>query len=71
MTPIRTAVTVRASKNADNTAADMQNKKDNNVLDLIPSKSLVKIVNIKFFMKYIPATINISNKITFKFCCIS
>ena len=43
----------------------------NNVLDLIPSRSLVNIVNIKFFMKYIPATINTSSKITFKFCCIS
>jgi len=68
---MRTAVTVRASRKADNTAAEIQNRNESNVLDRIPSNSFVNIVSIKFFIKYMPATIKTSNKITFKFCCIS
>ena len=71
VTPINTAVTVNASKNADKTAADIQNNKDNKVLDLTFNNSLVKIVSIKFFMKYIPATIKTNRSITSKLFSIS
>ena len=71
VTPIKTAVTVNASKNADKTAADIQNNKDNKVLDLTFNNSLVKIVSIKFFMKYIPATIKTNRSITSKLLSIS
>ena len=43
----------------------------NKVLDLIFNNSLVKIVSIKFFMKYIPATIKTKRSITSKLISIS
>ena len=71
MTPIKTAVTVKASKKADKTAADIQKRSDKNVLDLTLRRSLVNIVSIKFFIKNIPATINTNKSITSRLFSIS
>ena len=51
MTPIKTAVTVKASKKADKTAADIQKRSDKNVLDLTLRRSLVNCLKT-FFVLY-------------------
>ena len=71
VTPINTAVTVRASKKADKTAAEIQNKSDSNVFERMLNNNLVNIVNIKFFIKYIPATMKTNSSITSKLFSIS
>ena len=71
MTPIKTAVTVKASKKADKTAADIQKRSDKYVLDLTLRRSLVNIVSIKFFIKNIPATIKTNKSITSRLFSIS
>ena len=63
---MRTAVTVSASKKADNTAELIRNKRDSSFLFFTLIKSFVKMNKRKSFMKYIPATIKTSSKITFK-----
>jgi len=71
VTPIKTAVTVKASKKADKTAADIQKRSDKYVLDLTLRRSLVNIVSIKFFIKNIPATIKTNKSITSRLFSIS
>ena len=63
---ISTAVTVRASKKADRKAPLKQNINDRTVFDFTLSRIFVKTNNSISLMKYIPATINISNKITWR-----
>ena len=53
------------------TAAEIQKRSESKVLDSILRRSLVKIVNIKFFIKNIPATINTSKSITSRLFSIS
>ena len=64
-------MTVKASRKADKIAAEKENNKDSATLDLTFNNSFVNIVSIRFFMKKIPATMNISNKITSRLCSIS
>ena len=67
----KTAVTVRASRKADKKAAAKTKRRDTVVLFFTFNKSLVKIKRSKSFMKNIPATMNISNRITLRFREIS
>ena len=46
-----TAVTVRASRNADSTAAALQNSSDNADLDRTPTRIWVKVTSSSSFMK--------------------
>tara|TARA_E500000081_G_C6004688_1_gene292837 strand:- start:569 stop:784 length:216 start_codon:yes stop_codon:yes gene_type:complete len=71
VTLIKTAVTVRASKNADITAADNTKSRDRRIFDLNHWIILVKITNRISFIKNIADTINTNNKITSKFDLIS
>ena len=68
---MRTAVTVKASRNADKKAAEITNNNDSKTFDLIDCKSLVKITISRFFMKKIAETIKTKSKITSRFVSIS
>ena len=48
---INTAVTVKASRNADKNAATKQNKRERCILDLTLRNNFVKMVSIRFFIK--------------------
>ena len=54
---MRTAVTVKASRNADKKAAEITNNNDSKTFDLIDCKSLVKITISRFFRKRLSETI--------------
>ena len=51
VTPIKTAVTVNASRKADRMAAEKQNINERFIFELTLSSNFVNIANIKFFMK--------------------
>ena len=62
-----TAVTVRASRNADRNADTPQNMKEISVFERTPRRIFVNAKSRSSRMKKMPATMNISNRMTGKF----
>ncbi|MNV94029.1 hypothetical protein D3C71_1887820 [compost metagenome] len=66
-----TAVTVSASRNADRNADSTQNSSARIAFERTPSRMRENRNSSSSFMKWMPATMNISSRITGKLCCSS